>query len=217
MNNQEARVEAPIAITEGRLIGSNLMDSFKDQLLKQKVFREMFGDGGERIFYKKMPNVNESIVPMLVMRWATDKFKSVDTYFEGTIDCAIGLPTRVDGDVNALRQVANLFQRFIGGPMQMFDPKINPGLIKFGYDTEFKYGGMFKLDGVSLPAIEFTLNFVIDLQKLNIDDPSFDYFADLDTANLPWIESYSLSIVANNADKTILIPQGVFSETGKTN
>jgi len=219
-NNQETRVDAPINLVEGPLIGRNLMKAFKDQLILQKVFREMFGDSGERIFFHQMPNINETIVPVLVMRWGSDKFKSIDTYFEGTIDCAIGLPARVDGDVNALRQVGNMFERFMGGPMKMFDPTINPGLIKFGVDTEFKYGGIFNLSGIQLPAIEFTIPFVFDMVRVGIDDPNFDFFADLDAANLPNTEEYDVTIQPTDPSLVVVSPsidQGVAIVTGQTN
>jgi hypothetical protein len=219
-DNLETRVQASVELVEGPIFGKNLMCTFKEQLLLQKVFRLMFGDGGERIFINEMPNINQEITPLLILKWNADTFNSGDVYYTGMIDAVIGLPVQVSGDENALKEVASVMQRFIGGPMKMFDPKKNPGLIKFGYGAEFKYGGMFDLSGIKLPAIEFTLPFQFDLQQMIIQQPGVDFFADLDVANLPWITQVTVGLEPTDKNLNPVTPSielEVTSETGQTN
>lgn len=219
-NHSETRVDAAIELVEGPLFCRNLMSTFKAQLITQKVFRVMFGDSGERIFINKLPNINQDLTPVLIMKFNSDTFNSTDVYFEGSIDCALGLPTRVDGDMNAQHQVGDMIQRFLGGPMKMFDPTKNPGLIKFGYGAQFRYGGMFNLSGIQLPAIEFTLPFQFDLAQTLIQEPGVDFYADLDVANLPWLEQVTVTIMPTDSNLEVVTPsinQEVISVTDQTN
>ena len=218
-NNQIERVENAISEVQGPLIGSNLLQSFKDQMLKQEVFRIMFGGSAEcadRIYVRKMPNVNESIVPFLILSWQSDTFRSFNQYFDGTIKGLLALPAHIQGDYNAQRRVGNMIQRFMGGPMKMFDPAVNPGLIEFGIGTQFVYDGLANFSGIQLPVIQMTIPFKFDLQQLRIQSPGFDPFSDLDEADLLWVEKYSASYIDGN-DKKVLIEEGAILDTGQNN
>lgn len=218
-SNQNVKIDDVISTVQGPLIGSNLLSSFKSQLLAQPVFSTMFGAGSftvDRVFIDQMPNINDTILPALILQWATDTFNSMDTYFEGSIRGLIALPAHVQGDYNSQRRVANMFQRFMGGPMQMFDPAVNPGLIKFGYGTQFQYDGLANFSGIQVPVIQMTIPFMFDLLQMQLQSPGFDFSANLDQNELPWIEEYFLKVI-DGENQNVLIPEVKFDVTGQTN
>jgi hypothetical protein len=217
IGNLENRVNAPLSLAQGPLVGDQLMSSFKDEMIKERVFRQMFGEEGQHIFTDRdrTPNMNETILPALLLSWRQETFRSNNVYLDGTIDATLCLPTMLDGQVNNLRRVASMIQRWMSGSMNLWDK--NPGLIRFGYESEFDYGGMAAFgDGFKCPAIQIKIPFRYDLALMRITADSFDPTAPLDAADLLWVEKYLIKVIDGNSN-TELIPQGVLSVTGETN
>jgi hypothetical protein len=213
MSNQHARVDLPLSQVTGPLFGSNLLEAFKQELITEPVFQTMFGVNGERIFHAKRPNMNETILPALLLTWKQETFNSGDSYFEGSLDGLIVLPITLDGDFNAKRRVGSLFQRFMGGRMNVFSNV--PGLIKFGYGTQFNYEGLARFDGISAPAIQMTIPFKFDLQLVRLKS-QYDPLAPLDNSDIGFVTEYLLK-VTDVPTGQVLQPEGVMSVTGQTN
>jgi hypothetical protein len=191
--NFEARVSRAFNHATGPLIGEKLLAEFKNEIIKEKIFQIMFDEDGSRIFIDKMPNWNETILPAIAMSWKSETFNSFDTYFEGSIDAMIALPVKLEGDYNSIRRVGSLFQRFMGGSMNLFD-KI-PGLTMFGYGSDYNYEGLAKFDGFQVPCIQIRIPFKFDLQRLQLDVPEFDPFAPIDESDVGWIEEHVVAII----------------------
>lgn len=212
--NFETRVKQAVDITTGPLPGSGLLQAFKQELVLDPVMKVLFGNNGERIFIDKMPNLNESIVPCLFLSWKSEIFMSGDTYLEGTVDAALILPTKLMGNFNELRNVAQIFQRFIGGTMNIFP--LVPGLVRFGFNSNFDYGGLAAFDGFTCPLIQVSIPYRFDLQLLRIQMPDFDPTAALNEADLGWIEEFR-GRYFNSENNETLIAEGVILETGQEN
>jgi len=212
--NNENRVENSYANVSGILVGENLIKELKNEMMKEKVFQIMFGgEKGSRIYDNYYPNINETILPFALVEWKKENFKSFNVYFEGTISMTIALPVNLDKKIGHKRKVGLIFQRFLGGPLNLFD-KV-PGLISFGYGTDFNYEGVAKMDGFSAPAIQLTIPFKFDLQKLRADNEGFDPFASLDEADVGELEGMVLDIFKSEDNESLNV--GVQIETGQTN
>lgn len=209
--NLESKVNYPAGLVQGPLVGENLLDAFKHELITESVLQLMFGSDGCRIFTKDRPSLNESILPALMLTWKQETFNSGDSYFEGMIDGLIVLPTKIGGNFNHLRRVGSIFQRFMGGRMNLFS-KV-PGLVKFGYGTTFNYDGLIRMDGLTAPVIQITIPFKFDLQLVRLQSP-FDPQAPLDQSDIGFVERYILDI--KNSDTGDLLEE-VTVVTGQTN
>lgn len=212
--NQENRVERPISLVSGPLAGQELLEKFKEEIIKERLFQIMFGNLGERVFIKQMPSLNETILPLLILSWKNENFKSSRVYLEGSISANLILPVRLTGDYNALRRVASMIQRWMGGGMQLFD-KV-PGLTHFGYGTDYNYEGMAKFDGFSCPVIQMGIPFKFDLTLLRQQVDGFDPNAPLDDAEMGWVEEYLLE-AHDSETAQVVLEEGVILETGQTN
>lgn len=206
MSNINERINSPLLMVQGEIVGEKLLATFKSELIKETVFQKMFGTHGERIFDQKLPSLNQTITPCLVLRWRDETFKTYDNYLEGTVVAELILPVQLTGDFNSLRRVATILQRWMAGRMDLFTD--NKGLIAFGYGANFNYEGMAKFDGFACPVIQITLPFKYDLAKLRGE---FDIEAPLDEADIGFVESFSLEIFDQETDK-ILIEEGVLVE-----
>ena len=216
-SNFETRVKAPLQSVAGRLIGENLLQSFKNEMLKESVFQTMFGTCGDRIYIDKIPNWNETILPAMILGWKSETYNSFDAYYTGIVTAIIALPVQLSGDYNSLRRVGNMVQRWIGGAMELFDgDNLVPGLTMFGYGSEFNYEGTAKFDGFSAPAISITFPFKFDLQILNQYMDGIDFRAALDEADLGFIEKILLE-VREVENQKVIFQEGVLVETGQTN
>jgi hypothetical protein len=211
--NQDKRVETPIELTTGPLPGEKLLESFKFAIAKENVFQIMFGLAGERIFVSERPDLNETILPAMILSWKNDNFKTNNNYLDGAVDCLLCLPTRLSGNYNALRRVASMIQRWMGGSMNLWAQ--NPGLTKFGYDAEYDYSGdLTSLSGFQCPVIQITFPFRFDLQLMRLQVPGFDPNRPLDSSDVGFLESIQLNVIKTD-DNSIL--QEVLVETGETN
>lgn len=213
-SNFDTRVRKALDQVSGPLVGDNLLQAFKDEMIKEILFQVMFGSQGERIFIDKIPNWNETILPAMILGWKQETFNSFDTYFEGMINALIALPVQLSGDYNNLRRVGSMVQRWMGGAMSLFD-KV-PGLTMFGYGSEFNYEGTAKFDGFSSPAIQITIPFKFDLQILAQTVDGIDFTAPLDQADIGFIEKIILEVHDAETNKE-LFAEGVLIETGQTN
>jgi hypothetical protein len=212
MGNQDARVDKPISLVTGPLVGSELLESFKQELITENVFQIMFGIKGERIFHEEIPNLNETILPAMLLSWKSETFNSNNTYFQGFINGWIVLPVKLEGNYNSLRRVASMVQRFMGGAMKIFARV--PGLTEFGYGTEFNYDGLARFDGLAAPVIQMNIPFKFDLQLLRLDVAGFDPSAPLDASDEGFVTANIIDFI--NAENSTLLDE-VISETGQTN
>jgi hypothetical protein len=213
LGNLKTRVESSYTSINGPTVGDNLLTEFKTQLIAQDVFKTMFGTNGERIFINQSPNINETITPGLLLSWKNEKFFTFDNYFSGEISALVILPVQLTGDFNSLRKVGQVFQRFIGGPMNLF--KNVSGLIEFGYGTSFGYELLAKFDGFQCPAIALTIPFKFDLQLLKSQYGEFDFYRDLDDSDVGLIESILATTI--NSDGQDNFKTEVQIVTGQTN
>lgn len=202
--NRDTRVNPAVTAVQGPLIGSNLLEAFKNQIKAQAVFKTMFGPNGERVYVNGMPSINESVLPALILGWASETFRSLNVYFDGQISALLVLPTQLTGDYNAQRRVASVFQRFIAGPLDLLEEV--PGLIRFGVESTFEYQGLARFGGFDAPTIIMTLPFRFDLQLMRLGS-DYDPAADLDKADLDFIEGLLLEV--KNDDGTELTSQEV--------
>jgi hypothetical protein len=215
--NQKKRVDQPSGFVQGPLVGELMLEAIKAEMMKERVFQLMYGDQGEHIFIHQLPNINETILPAVLLGWKEETYNSSDVYFEGSISGMLLLPIKLQGDYNALRKVGLIFQRFLGGSMNLFsgDNRV-PGLIRVGYGTTFDYSHLAEFNGMQIPSIQMTIPFKFDLQLLEIAFPEIDFKAPLDDATLGWVEEYSLGI-QGSPDQAELIETGILDITGQTN
>jgi hypothetical protein len=209
--NLSSRVKRAILTTTGIIPGADLFAIFKSEIQNEPVMRTLFGESCERVFHDKKPNLNETILPCLLLAWKNETFTSNDTYLEGSIEAAICLPVMLTGNFNELRQVGQIFQRFMGGRVSMFD-KV-PGLVRFGVGMAFDYTNLAEFDGLTCPVITIQIPFRFDLQLLRIQRPEFDPSAPLDAEDLGWAESFRARFF-NAENNDTLIDEGVLLETG---
>lgn len=211
---QESNVEAPIKMVKGPLPGEHLLEAFKESLATEPVFQLMFGTSGEHIFTKKRPNINETILPAMLLGWKSENYMSNQTYLTGFVDAWILLPVRLEGNYNALRKIASVLQRFMGGAMDVFSKC--PGLTHFGHGTDFNYEGLAMFDGLALPVIQMNIPFKFDLNLMLIQSPGFDPNLPLDNNDVGNIEEILFGI-KNADDNSDLIANDVLLNTGQTN
>lgn len=219
MGNKQDRVDLPIKQISGPLVGEDLLNNFKKELIKERVLQAMFGISGERVFITDHPNLNESIVPAFMLDWKQEVFNSNDTYFEGSVSAMVILPTQLSGDTNGLRRVGSIIQRWMGGPMDLFKPTSDsfvPGLVKFGYGSTYDYSGLADYSGVKFPVIQITIPFKFDLQLLRLQIDGFDPSQSLDDSDMGFLESIGL-IVYETENNTVIFNEGIISATGQTN
>lgn len=210
-SNQDARVEFPLTLVKGPLPGEALFESFKKEMLRERIFQLMFGDCGERIFTGEKPNLNQTILPCLMMSWKQETFMSNNTTIEGEVGAMIMLPVRLRGDENALRRIASIVQRWMSGSMRLWE--MVPGLTAFGFNSQYNYGNLQVSDGFSVPVIDITLPYRFDLQLMRLES-IFDPNAPLDDADVGFIEKFILEVI-DGETKTQL--EGVVVETGQIN
>lgn len=212
MGNQTDRVSFPLSIVTGGVVGSDLLDQLKSAMLTQNVFKAMFGENGQRLYFDKVPSYSEAITPGFELYWKDESIQNWDTYLTGNLSGSIFLPTRMQGDVNAQRRIATTFTRFIGSDKcDLFDRVA--GLTEFGLNTSFRYDKMVVLDGGNLAVIDVTIPFKFDLKLLSQKRPEINYHDDLDAQMIGWLEKVSLIVKDDNTNKI----EGVLFETGKTN
>ena len=209
--NQSSRVEFPLSLVKGPLPGERLLHVFKEEIAKERVFQLMFGDHGERIFVSEEPNLNETILPAIILNWGSETFMSNDTTIEGTVSGYIVMPVRLKGDTNSLRRVGSIVQRWMSGSMSLFD-KV-PGLTKFGFNAQFNFQNLAALDGFKAPVIEITLPYRFDLQLMRLES-IFDPNAPLDDADVGFVEQYILEVIDGETKESL---EGVVIETGQVN
>lgn len=215
MSNQKSRVDQPGAMVTGPLAGEGLLENFKAEIIKESVFAIMFGENGERIFTQTPPSLNETILPCMVLSWKSEIFNSNDTYQDGFVTANLMMPVKLIGDYNALRRTALMIQRWMGGTMSLFGDS-NPGLIKFGYGTDFNYEGLAKADGLSCPVIQMNIPYRFDLMLMSVQVDGFDPNLPLDDSDVGFVEQILLKVFDQETDN-ILLQQGVLVETGQTN
>jgi hypothetical protein len=202
--NQKDRVEYPLSQVTGPTPGENLFEAFKAEMIKENVFQLMFGTCGERIYTSSHPNLNESILPALLMSWRSETFKSNNVYLDGVVDAWIILPVQLKGNYNALRRVGSIFQRWMSGGMMLFD-KI-PGLTMFGFGSDYNYAGLATFSGTSAPAIQISLPFRFDLQLMRLQSV-FDPAQPLDDSDVGFIESILLEVI-NGETNEVIVQEG---------
>lgn len=182
--NNQTRVKYPLQDVKGIIVGQNLLEIFRSEMIKEPVFQKMFGPTGQHIYLTEIPNVNETITPFIILSWKSETFTSINAYYDGAIDCSIVLPTQIKGDYNALRSVGALFQRWMGTTMDMFGVDKVLGLIELGVGSTFDYTGLATFSGASCPVIRVVIPFKFDLQKVSnamSDQYGLDPFAPLDS------------------------------------
>jgi len=216
MANFSDRVLAPLALITGGLVGADMLSRLKADMIGQRVFQAMFGSQGERIFVDEVPSYNETIFPLIEFYWNNESVQSQDTFLTGTIKGRIILPSKLESksDINIQRGIAAAFARFIGSAKCNVIPNV-AGLIEFGVNIEFRYDRLFLMQGLTAPAIDFTIPFKFDLHWLAQTHPEVDLSDDLDAALVGWVESYSIKVLDDNQD--VIIPEGVLYVTGQTN
>lgn len=207
--NQTSRVDNAVSQVQAPLPGADLFLKFKSEMIRQVVFTTMFGGSGERIYIDKMPNLNDTILPCMLLAWKSETFSNVDTYFEGFVSMAIVLPVRLSGDYNALRRVGNMIQRFMGGTMNLFSGTNQVlGLTQFGFGADYNYEGLAEFDGLTCPVININLPFKFDLQLMQIQLPGFDLTGPLDQGDLGFVQEYHLTVIKDD-NTSVLIPDGI--------
>ena len=197
--NQKTRVDFPIDLVQGTVVGANLLQSLKDDLILENVFRLMFGSNGERIFINDLPSLNETILPCLMVRWKQETFRSNNTYLDGSIGFELVLPVKLKGDFNALRRAATIFQRWLSGAANLYPQ--NKGLIMFGFESNWNYEGLAKFDGITAPAIVANIPFRFDLALLREE---FDPTQPLDESDIGFIESITLTVFDEETETEFL-------------
>ena len=206
MSNQRKRVDEPISMVQGPLVGDSLLANFKNEIIKEQLFHIMFGSIGERVFTKNHPNLNEEILPALLLDWKQETFNSGRTLFDGTISAMLALPVRLEGDTNALRRVGSMLQRWMSGGMSLMDPageNFIPGLIKFGYGALYDYSGLAQFSGLSVPVIQISIPFTFDLELLRLLTPGTDFEAPLDASDVSWITDALVQFVDTDSGAII--------------
>ena len=206
MSNQRTRVDEPLSVVTGPLVGESLLDNFKNEIIKERLFQVMFGTLGERVFVKTHPNLNEEILPALLLDWKQETYNSSRTMFEGTISAMLAMPVRLEGDTNALRRVGSLIQRWMSGGMTLMDSageNFVPGLVKFGYGALYDYSGLAQFSGLSVPVIQINIPFSFDLELLRLLTPDTDFEAPLDDSDVSWLTDTLVQFV--DTDTTTII------------
>lgn len=217
-SNHQKRTQIGINQNGGHIIAGNLMDAFKQFMLEDNVMCALFGDDGKRIFINDVPSYNETIVPLFEMYWNTENFVSNTAYYTGTVLARIVLPTNVQGKLQDMRRVGAIFQRFLGS--RLLGEKIFPavlGLTAFGDGADFNYSKVLTFTGFSLPFIEITLPFTVDMMLLTSLDENYDNGGALDSDDLGFIETITIKIEAEDDNNNIVQEIEVEIETGQTN
>lgn len=180
--NLENKVKQPLSEVTGILVGQNLLEVIKSEMLTESVFQKMFGVDGEHIFINSYPNINETITPSILLSWKNDRPESLNAYLMGDIEMSIILPTQLKGDYNALRSVGALFQRWMMSNRTVLNKVL--GLLELGVESTFDYTGLAVFSGNYCPVIKATLPFKFDMQKLiqagayDPDEPLDSQFTD---------------------------------------
>lgn len=213
MGNLEDRVEYPLSKVTGPLVGGNLLDALKAEILAEPIFQRIFGCKGERIFTKDLPSYNETILPLIEFYWSRERVNNWDTLQTGAIEARIVLPVKFRGDVNGQRQIAALFQRFMNTRRGIFTTV--SGLTELGVDTEYRYDKLLALNGLTLPVIEMTIPFAFDLKLFSQQNPELDLFGPLDGELVGFFEHYGFKL--SNEQGDVLIDSATLVSTGVSN
>ncbi len=211
MGNYDEKVARPLSKVSGALIGQALLPALKATMIQQKVFRLLFGDQGESIFFEKLPNYNDTTVPLIEAQWKAERWQSQDTRLTGVLGGMIVLPADMDGNTDRFRAIAGAFMRWLNAESSLFDSV--PGLIEIGTNADFRYDGAIKTDASLFPFIGFTLPVVFDLYRFQVLNPDIDLNANLDADLIGWIETYNLRIKDDKGH--VKIDTQTLSKTGQ--
>lgn len=209
MGNYDEDVKKPLSEVTGPLLGQVLLPKFKEQMKEQKVFRMLFGKDCERVYVDELPSYNDTIIPLLEMRWSSESWQSKNTRVSGMINGMLILPADMLGRTDQFREIAAAFARWIESRHNLF--KEVPGLIECGKNITFKYDDAVKADATTFPIVRFTLPVLFDLQKFRLRLDDIDLDAPLDAPRIPDITTYSITITDENLN--VLIPTGILLQT----
>jgi hypothetical protein len=213
MGNFKDRVDKPLAKVQGPLPGEDLIPAVKAAMLAQPVFQALFGKDGSRIFTEKLPNYNDTIVPLIEFRWKGERWQSQHTRIYGTLIGDIVLPADLMGQTDRFRALAAAFGRWVESDHGLFSA--SSGLIEFGTNLEFKYDSAIKAGGDMFPVIDLTIPVVFDLTIFQAKHPEVDLEAPLDADLFGWIETYAIRIKDEKGN--VKIDTQVLSNTGQNN
>ena len=205
MGNYKENVEKPLSLITGELLGQSLLPAVKRDMLKQKVFQQLFGKDGRRIFTEELPSANDTIIPLIQFLWQSEQWQSRNTRVSGVIQGMIVLPADLMGKTDKFRKIAGAFSRWMESGHELF--KEVKGLIEFGKNLSFRYDQAVKADATMYPIIQMTLSCLFDLQKFRLANPEIDLDAPLDAPEIPDISTYEITITDENLN--VLIPTGI--------
>lgn len=211
MGNFDKKVAEPLSKISGPLIGENLLTAVKESMLKQGVFRKLFGEKGERIYTDKLPNYNDTAVPLIEFRWKGERWQSQHTRIYGTVVGSIVLPADLQGRTDRFRTIVMAFTRWIEASNDLF--KRVSGLIEFGTNADFKYDEAIRAGADIFPVIDFNLPVVFDLTIFADENPEINLDGALDADLYGWIETYNIKLT--DEDSNVLIDTQVLSQTGQ--
>lgn len=177
--------------------GDNLLVEFKKCMMKEVVFRTLFGQNGERIFIDKTFSLNTQIIPLIELRWKRDSQQSQETYLNGTIEGRMIFPgSLIGGDFNKKRMIALMFLRLLNSDYFDLWDRVD-GLIMFGENASVDYSVAFTVGTKSLPGILINIPYQIDVHLWRLAHPEIDPYEELGGEEFR-IDSYELDIDIDN-------------------
>lgn len=223
MNSQyQEQIEKPLECVTGPLLGHNLLDVFKELLIKDKIFRMLFGEKGERIFVRELPSINDTIIPLLELHWKAEAWQSRNAYVTGTVGGSIYLPPDLIGRTDRFRPIAGALVRAMESFTRVVDEETNSyklvqpifdrvaGLTEFGKNIAFNYDNAIRAGADLIPIIEMVIPCKFDLHLFRLAYPEIDLDAPLDAPEIPDIATYAIEITDENLN--VLIPEGTLLE-----
>jgi hypothetical protein len=212
MGDYDKKIAQPLSKISGRLIGDDLLPAIKAAMIMQPVFQALFGKAGERIYVEQLPSLNDTIIPMLELKWKGERWQSQHTRIYATVDGMIVLPVDLQGRTDRFRSIAAAFMRWIESDHGLF--AACSGLIEVGTNADFRYDKAIQCDGRTYPIVEFTLPVVFDLTIFRAENPDIDLEGALDSELFGWVEAYDLRLRDENGG--VLIDTQLLSTTGLT-
>ena len=214
MGNTQERVVNSVDLIMGVLAGVDMLEALREGMLKQRVFRSMFGRGdtdeargiaeNSHIFVNEVASKDESKLPLMEIQFDNEVVEGADLRQRGFLTARVLFPNNLTAKYKVYRTVAMAISRWFASQKAVDDflRKV-PGLTECGENLEFTYDAVFKHGGLTCPALLIRIPFVIDLQRMRVEDGCTDLNADLDAKLLKEIESYFIEITDDEG--TVLI------------
>lgn len=208
MGNTQDRVIKGLDEIVGDLIGFDMLEKLKEQIITQIPYQKMFGLKGERIFVNEDAAPNETILPLWEFQWDTETVQGQNSFQTGFINSRIIFPNNLSGKYDFFRLVALSIARFFNSQsfLNNFFGQVD-GLNEFAENLSFAYNNTYKRGEITVPVLIIRIPFLFDINRFRILNPCTDLDGNLHDPLLRQIESYSLEITDDDIENpTVLIP-----------